>query len=241
MRNRPATVDDVQRKSAALNDLDSGGDVSDDQCGDDAGVSEPNSSPEQISVLTALYQAERSDASAMQTINSAVVALAVAYGGATAVLFAGDPSAKVNGWLAAVLPAPLWVVAVFLASFTAAQARRILSALVLERALLEKSALPMHEREVVGVHTTWSVTEFHQAAVPAKLSLVVAFGGELLLVSGYTVLMLERASAQDVGAFVWIGPGVVYLALFALVATVWISAGRERQELVTAHRLFDRR
>ena len=72
-----------------------------------------------------LYRALIDDGGAL-AMETAVVGLTVTYAGATAAFLTPETLAGTSAWVVGLLPAPLWLVAVFLSVFSAAQGRRTL-------------------------------------------------------------------------------------------------------------------
>ena len=175
---------------------------------------------DRVAALTALYQAERSDEAAKQTLNAAVVGLALTYAGITLGLINQVP---LEQWIFVLLPAPLWVVAVYLGLFAATQRRRGRSVVVLEHHLLEIAALSPREREVVGQTALRDVREWRSASTPNRASLVITFGGELALLLAYTVYMVNRGSGEPFSSIQFAGPVVGYLISFGVLAASWIT------------------
>jgi hypothetical protein len=177
--------------------------------------------PDQVSALTGIYQAERSDAAAMQTINAAVVGLAIAYAGVTITLLGQGVPEKISPLVLSTLPAPLWIVAVFLGLFSAAQALRHRSAIVLEHKLFEFCDLSDFECKQIGLSGIERVMDWRRGTPLTKASLIVAFGGELVLVVGYTVLMLTEAYVYRPRLTTWVVPTTIYAALLAVLVATW--------------------
>jgi hypothetical protein len=182
--------------------------------------------PDRIAALNALYQSERSESASMQTVNAAVVGLAVAYAGATSAFLSQETLRSSDAWVVALLPAPLWIVGVFLATFSSAQARRSYAAIVLERKLTQIAKLTDAEKRIVGLTGLQTVLNVRRAPAIAKLGPAIAFGGELLLAIAYTAYMATAAASMSQAIVTWLLPCLLYVAIFVL--TVAISLVHER-------------
>ena len=130
-----------------------------------------------------LYRALIDDGGAL-AMETAVVGLTVTYAGATAAFLTPETLAGTSAWVVGLLPAPLWLVAVFLSVFSAAQGRRTLGGLFIERQLLEIAGLEPAARKVVGLSGLQSVMDFREVGKAAKFGLLISFGGEALLAVG---------------------------------------------------------
>jgi len=201
-------------------------------------VAQPSDSND-IAALSALYQAERSDGAAMQTANVAVVALAVAYAGATAVFLSGGTSQQTSPWVLAFLPLPLWVIAVFLAVLGCVQGRRALSGMIIERTLVAYSPLTEREINAVGLATTEKIYNALRGGTLVKLTFFITAGGAYIVSGAYSILMLFQAynqlSAENSMQRIWIvvAPGAIYLSLAIVIALTVRTHERDRKVLAT--------
>lgn len=179
---------------------------------------------DRLHTLTAVYQSERADRAATQTVSLAAIGVAMTYIVGTIAFY---DKLDLLGWAISLLPFPLLCTAAFHSQLLNLAAVRARSILTLERALL---AATEHDHDHpldptrIGVTASEYATNIHTARASHRLAILIAYGGMGLIHLGYTVLMLVKAARHLAG---WIAiPSGVYLILLIPIALAWRDSTR---------------
>ncbi|SDF36068.1 hypothetical protein SAMN05216553_101258 [Lentzea fradiae] len=170
-----------------------------------------------LGVLTAIYQSDRTDRSTTLTVSLATMGAAVTYLVGTIAFY---DKLDLLGWTICLLPFPLVCVAAFHAVLLNLAAVRARSILTLERVLLDRvpEGSPPDRREI-GVTASERAGNLHTAHPSQRAAILIAYGGVAATYLGYVVLMLVKAARHMSG---WIAvPVVAYVVLLVPVALAW--------------------
>lgn len=172
-----------------------------------------------LSVLTALYTAERADRSSTLTVGLATMGAAVTYLVGTIAFY---DKLDTLGWAIATLPLPIICVAAFHSLLLNTAAIRARSLLHLEGALfdsIDSAAANAFRLGEIGVTASESDGNIHTAPKQRSFTILIAYGGVGAIYLAYIVLMLLR-SADHIGGWV-VMPAILYIALLVPVALSW--------------------
>jgi hypothetical protein len=187
----------------------------------------PNKVNDRITALSALYQGEKTDASAVFNAAMAMMGIAVAYL-VGAIPFVDKITTGPIPWLfLLLLPMPLWLIAAFHSLMTLNAMSHGISVKIIEDALFEESGLRV-KRDLVGSAAGDKIMDITQAKAAHIITTVVVYFGVFLLVIGFTAFALYSAMGivdKDVvlvHAHVFEIAIVTYLLLAIIVVISWI-------------------
>lgn len=180
-----------------------------------------------IPALAALYEGEKTDASAVFNGTVAMLGFAVAYL-VWAMPFVGtltlshEPTAKL---FLVLLPFPLWLISAFHSLMTLNAMSHGISVRIIEDALFASSGLPPATRELVGSAAGDKVMDITQSRVAHKITTVVVYAGVLILGGVFTVYALYSATKVVVLVHMPVVEvaAATYSLLLIMVAWSWIA------------------
>lgn len=173
---------------------------------------------DRLHTLTAVYQSERADRAATQTVSLAAIGVAMTYLVGTIAFY---DKLDLLGWAISLLPFPLLCAAAFHSQLLNLAAVRARSILTLEHILLAAIGPDNHPLDPthVGVTASEVATNIHTARTPHRLSMLIAYGGLGIIHLAYTILMLVKAVRHITG---WVAiPAGLYLILLVPIALAW--------------------
>jgi len=133
--------------------------------------------PDRLPVFTAIYQSERADRAATQTVSLAVIGVAMTYLVGTIAFY---DKLDLLGWAISLLPFPLLCIAAFHSQLLTLAAVRARSILTLERTLLTATGSDDdHPVDLphIGVTASEHATNIHTAGTPHRITMLIAYGG----------------------------------------------------------------
>jgi fatty acid desaturase len=180
-------------------------------------------SRDELQALVAIYQAERSDASAILNIGLALVGAGAAYSVGT-IAFSNQFGNSVGWAFVALLPIPLWLISAFHSLIFTLGTVCGLSALFLEEEIFKRSGIDVRYRALIGSRARENVMNAARSTYPHMLATYVTYIGIGSVIISYTIYIMY-ASWGGVGAWRYLFL-VAYTILFGTVLLSWISGIR---------------
>lgn len=182
-----------------------------------------SSSSNDLQALVALYQAERSDASAILNIGLALVGAGAAYAVGTIAL--SNQFGNSVGWaFVALLPVPLWLISAFHSLIFTLGTVCGLSALFLEEELFKQSGINVKYRSLIGSSARENVMNAAKSTYPHMVATYITYIGIGSVIISYTIYIMY-ISWGEVGAWKYLFLAG-YTILFGTVLLSWISGIR---------------
>lgn len=182
-----------------------------------------------IAALAALYQGEKTDASYVFNTAMVMMGLSVAYlVGAIPFVAKITPGPNARLFLA-LLPMPLWLVALFHSLMTLNAMMHGISVRIIEDELYATAALDSRvDRNLVGSAAGDRIMDITQSHPVHKLTTIIVYTGVALLVIGFTAYALNAAlditgdTAWPRTTVVWVAI-MIYVLLLFVVGSSWVT------------------
>ena len=184
-----------------------------------------------LAALSAIYQAERADASTIQNNALAIMGASLAYLIGTVALW--DKFTVLEGWIAA-LPAPLVCVSAYHSLLLTEALAKVRSIVVLERHLKSGANAALNLDDAGAMSSERIMNIYATRRWEHKANIAISYGGVGFVFLGYTGLLLAR-SADFIGGWV-AAPAACYAVLFAIVGRSWLNVLRASSSIVDMQR-----
>lgn len=194
--------------------------------GQELGLTAQGDRSSEFAALLALYQTERQEASAYDTLHFTMLALAMTYAGATIALLDDELATSVGAAVILVTPVPLWLAGIYFLMLSGAASIRSEAAVYLESRIVQLAALDGVDHPEFGLGATSRVRSLRIASGSVRVALVICYAGMGFLLFLYTIYMIGGADAQPHGWWFWPVAVVAYGSLLTVVITSTVSALR---------------
>lgn len=189
----------------------------------------------ELEALTALYAAERADATGLSSQAVNELAMGMAYIAATLALLLGDAARDAGAWVVAFAPMPVILLAAHWLSLSFATGTRTQSALLLEARLLRYLEDPKGKEAVdlrrIGIRATEQLMNVEVASWWVKPGIVLPQLGLVALLATDVWIMLGRAARLPGDGSGPVATAIcVYAVAFAVLATmsIYLLLGHSR-------------
>lgn len=182
----------------------------------------PPTANDPIPALAALYQGEKTDASAIFNTAMAMMGVAVAYL-VGAIPFVRKISEGPIPWLfLLLLPFPLWLIVAFHSLITLNAMSHGISVKIIEDALFETSGLRGNvKRDMVGSAAGDKIMDITQSKTIHRVTTRFVYGGAALLVCLFTGYALYSAVGLVQAWVIWTAVAIYFLVVI-MVGRSWI-------------------
>jgi hypothetical protein len=177
-----------------------------------------------VNALSALYQAEKTDATGVFNTAMAMMGIGGAYLAAMMTLADKFGDGSLNWFIVLLIPLPLWLIAAFHSLMTFNAMSHGVSVRIIEDALFRESGLQV-ERDLVGSAAGDKIMDITKSGLTHRITTIVVYFGVAALVVGFTIFVLYLAW-DKVSVCASVVAIVGYALLLIVVMSSWFKGMR---------------
>lgn len=171
-------------------------------------------------LLAALYQAERQDVAAFDSIVLALIGGFLAYLGVAALVL-NDAHVPGSSWVPLVLSIPSWAAISYYLNLSAQNLVRARSVLVVEDLVIKEIGVDDEEREEIGSYAIQRVSRFERQGLILRIQAIISnfsIGLVAAAFAGYCLIVTEKRAGLVSPEFIISAVLYVFLFVATLVA-----------------------